>query len=71
MPARSPHSPGAQGHARAERVGTALKGLATELIEERRKVALLRSEVTMLRAQLAAVTPAQRDEDARNISVHR
>ena len=37
---------------RAERLGHALRGLASELVDERRKVAELRREVAELRSQL-------------------
>ena len=40
----------------AERLGIALRGLAGELIDERRKVAELRREITRLRSQLASLT---------------
>jgi len=42
---------------RAERLGAALRGLAAELIDERRKVAVLRRENLQLRSQLASLTP--------------
>jgi outer membrane protein TolC len=37
---------------RAERLGFALRGLAAELVDERRKVAQLRQQVANLQAQL-------------------
>jgi len=46
---------------RAERLGMALRGLAAELVEERRKVAMLRREIAALRAELASLAPAARD----------
>ncbi len=44
---------------RAERLGVALRGLATELIDERRKVAELRRENVQLRPRLASLTSTQ------------
>ena len=48
-----------QPESRAERLGVALRGLATELIDERRKVAELRRENVQLRSQLASLTSTQ------------
>ena len=47
---------------RAERLGVALRGLAAELVDERRKVAELRREIAALRSQLASFAPALRDD---------
>ena len=43
---------------RAQRLGSALRGLAAELVEERRKVAQLRREVADLKRQLEALQSA-------------
>jgi len=47
---------------RTERLGAALRGLAAELVDERRKVAELRREIAALKMQLGALTPAPRDD---------
>jgi hypothetical protein len=44
---------------RAERLGSALRGLAAELVDERRKVVELRREIAQLRSQLASNKPTQ------------
>ncbi len=49
---------------RAHQLGSALRGLAAELVEERRKVADLRREVAELRERLEALQKAQGSEDA-------
>ncbi len=49
---------------RAERLGMALRGLAAELVNERRKVARLRREVAQLRSRLASEMPSQGPDDA-------
>ena len=41
---------------RSQRLGFALRGLAAELVDERRKVAQLRHQVADLQAQLEALT---------------
>ena len=46
----------------ARRLGFALRSLATELVEERRKVAQLRREIADLRAQLESLEPTHGDE---------
>ena len=51
-PRGSLDQPTTQGEFRAERLGVALRGLAAELVDERRKVAQLRREVASLRSQL-------------------
>lgn len=48
---------------RAERLGSALRGLAADLVDERRKVVELRREIAALRAQLASLTSTLRDDD--------
>ena len=53
-PDDEPDVPSTGPELRAERLGFALRGLAAELVDERRKVAQLRQEVAGLRAQLAA-----------------
>ena len=49
---------------RTERLGTALRGLAAELVDERRKVAELRHEITQLKARLESRQPPQEDQPA-------
>ena len=49
---------------RAHQLGSALRGLAAELVEERRRVADLRREVAELRQRLEALQTAQGSEDA-------
>lgn len=48
--------PRTQPEFRAERMGIALRGLAADLVDERRKVAELRREIAVLRSQLASHT---------------
>ena len=55
---------------RAERLGTALRGLATELVEERRKVAQLRREIKQLKAQLESRHRPQESERALGARPH-
>jgi len=47
-----PATPATDRELRAQRLGSALRGLAAELVEERRKVAQLRPEITELKARL-------------------
>ena len=49
-----PYVPSAGRERRAQRLGFALRSLAAELVEERRKVAELRREVQALRMRLDA-----------------
>ena len=49
---------------RAQRLGFALRSIAAELVDERRKVAQLRREVADLRARLASLEPTQGGEQA-------
>jgi uncharacterized coiled-coil protein SlyX len=49
---------------RAQRLGFALRSLAVELVDERRKVAQLRREVADLRARLASLEPQACDQAA-------
>ena len=53
-------SPRSTTHAelRARQLGSALRGLAAELVDERRKNAELRREIADLKAQLEALEPA-------------
>ena len=44
---------------RAQRLGFALRSLAVELVDERRKVAQLRREVADLKARLESLEPTQ------------
>lgn len=58
IPRDEPDPPRTEREVRAERLGHALRGLAAELVDERRKVAELRREVAQLRSQLESVQPA-------------
>ena len=49
---------------RAERLAFALRSLAAELVDERRKVAELRREVARLSAQLESLRSARRGDEA-------
>ena len=49
---------------RAQRLGFALRSLAAELVDERRKVAQLRREVADLRARLESLEPPQSGDHA-------
>ena len=51
-PTDEPDLPPTGPELRAERLGFALRGLAAELVEERRKVAQLRQQVAELQARL-------------------
>jgi len=51
-PTDEPDLPPTGPELRAERLGFALRGLAAELVDERRKVAQLRQQVANLQAQL-------------------
>jgi outer membrane protein TolC len=51
-PTEEPDLPHTAPELRAERLGFALRGLAAELVDERRKVAQLRQQVASLQAQL-------------------
>jgi hypothetical protein len=59
-----PARPGAEREVRARQLGSALRGLAAELVDERRKVADLRREVAELRSRLKSLQPAQDGDDA-------
>ena len=52
------HPPRTESEFRAERLGTALRSLAAELIDERRKVAQLRRELAKVRSQPGAIPPS-------------
>jgi hypothetical protein len=56
-----PATPTTQSEVRAQRLGSALRGLAAELVDERRKVAQLRREIADLKTQLAAFESARPD----------
>ncbi|MDA0167414.1 hypothetical protein OM076_44555 [Solirubrobacter ginsenosidimutans] len=47
-----PTTPTSQSEVRAQRLGSALRGLAAELVDERRNVARLRREIADLKARL-------------------
>jgi hypothetical protein len=66
-PEDDPATPTTQSEVRAQRLGSALRGLAAELVDERRKVAQLRREAAALKAQLEGLDsapPGPRDPDA-------
>jgi hypothetical protein len=54
-----PATPTTQSEVRAQRLGSALRGLAAELVDERRKVAQLRREIADLKARLEALESAR------------
>lgn len=56
--------PGTDFELRAERLGTALRGLAAQLVDERRRVAELRRENRELKAQLERRQPTREHEPA-------
>jgi hypothetical protein len=60
-PENDPATPPRQSELRAQRLGSALRGLAAELVDERRKVAGLRREIADLKAQLGAVESSRSD----------
>ncbi len=49
---------------RARRLGVALRGIAAELVDERRKVAQLRREIADLKARLASLEATQSGDQA-------
>jgi uncharacterized protein YlxW (UPF0749 family) len=55
-----PDLPRTRPERRAERLGFALRDLAAELVDERRKVAQLRHQVADLQAQLESLEQTQR-----------
>lgn len=57
-----PDPPRTEPESRAERLGFALRSLAAELVQERRKVADLRREVAALRSRLESLQPTQRSD---------
>jgi uncharacterized coiled-coil protein SlyX len=54
-PTDEPDLPPTGPELRAERLGFALRGLAAELVDERRKVAQLREQVAELQARLESL----------------
>ena len=56
---------------RAQRLGSALRGLAAELVEERRKVAELRHQVAELEARLESLSADRRGADRASLSTSR
>jgi hypothetical protein len=62
--AASPRLPTTEPEFPAERLGMALRGLAAELVDERRKVAQLRQEVAQLRSLLESETQTRPDDEA-------
>jgi uncharacterized coiled-coil protein SlyX len=61
------HAPGllrTESELRAERLGFALRSLAADLADERRKVAQLRREIAELRSRLESSQPTQGGNEA-------
>jgi uncharacterized membrane protein len=58
------HQPSTGSELRAQRLGSALRKLAADLVDERRKVARLRREIADLRAQLKSLEPTQDGDKA-------
>jgi hypothetical protein len=54
-PSDEPDLPRTDSELRAQRLGFALRSLARELVDERRKVAALRREVAELRSRLESL----------------
>jgi hypothetical protein len=63
-PDDEPDLPRIDSELRAQRLGFALRGLAVELVDERRKVAQLRREIADLRAQLESLGPTRGGDQA-------
>ncbi len=61
-PREEPDPPRTEPESRAERLGFALRSLAAELVQERRKVADLRREVAALRSRVESLQPTQRSD---------
>jgi hypothetical protein len=59
-PGDEPDPPRTDSEFRAERLGFALRSLARELVDERRKVAALRREVAELRSRLESLQRMER-----------
>jgi uncharacterized coiled-coil protein SlyX len=57
IPDDDPGGPRIGPEVRAQRLGFALRGLAAELVDERRKVAQLHRELAELRARLEVLEP--------------
>ena len=64
IPDNDPDLPRLGSELRARRLGVALRGIAAELVDERRKVAQLRREIADLRARLASLEPTQGGDQA-------
>jgi uncharacterized coiled-coil protein SlyX len=58
------HQPSTGPELRAQRLGSALRNLAADLVDERRKVARLRREIADLRAQLKSLEPTHHGDKA-------
>jgi len=61
-PDDEPDPPRSGSEIRGQRLGFALRSLAAELVDERRKVAQLRREVADLRARLESLEPRSADD---------
>ena len=63
-PDDEPDLPSLGSELRAQRLGFALRSLAVELVDERRKVAQLHRAIADLRARLESLEPTQGGEQA-------
>jgi uncharacterized coiled-coil protein SlyX len=63
-PDDGPDLPRIASELRVRRLGFALRSLATELVDERRKVAQLRREIADLKARLESLEPTQGGDQA-------
>ena len=63
-PGDEPDLRGAEGESRAQRLGSALRGLAADVVSERQKVAELRRNVAELTSRLEAVQATQSRDQA-------
>jgi hypothetical protein len=63
-PDDEPDLPSIGSELRAQRLGFALRSLAVDLVDERRKVAQLRREIAELRARLESLEPTHGGDQA-------
>ena len=67
-PGDEPDLPGAVGESRAQRLGSALRGLAADVVNERQKVTELRRSVAELTSRLEAVQGTQSRDQAQPVA---
>ena len=67
-PGDEPDLPGAEGESRAQRLGSALRGLAADVVNERQKVTELRRSVAELTSRLEAVQGTQSRDQAQPVA---